>query len=187
MTTLAARESSLDLQRIRADYPVLRRSVNGHPLAYLDNGATSQRPRQVVEAEADFGLLAHSNVHRGVHTLSQRATTAFEAARETVRGFLNARETAEIIFTRGTTEAINLVAQSYARASLKAGDEILIGEAEHHANIVPWQIVCEQTGAELAVAPINERGEIELQRMLKPPPSLQPFYRLRRLRVCLMQ
>jgi len=160
-----------DLQRIRADFPILSRIVNGHPLAYLDNGASSQRPTVVIEAQARYYREHHANVHRGVHTLSQEATAAYEGVREQVRAFIGAASTHEIIFTRGTTEAINLVAQSYARPRLKAGDEILISWLEHHANIVPWQMVCEQTGATLKVAPLNPRGEVDFaafQQLLSP-------------------
>lgn len=160
-----------DVERVRADFPILSREVNGHPLAYLDNGASAQRPRSVIQAEVDYYEHTHANVHRGVHTLSQEATAAFEAAREKTRAFINAASTREIIFTRGTTEAINLVAQSYARPKLRPGDEILVSWLEHHANIVPWQLVCEQTGATLKVAPIDQRGELlveEFERLLSP-------------------
>lgn len=165
------RAAPFDVERVRADFPILSREVNGHPLAYLDNGASAQRPRSVIQAEVDYYEHTHANVHRGVHTLSQEATTAFEAAREKTRAFINAASTREIIFTRGTTEAINLVAQSYARPKLRPGDEILVSWLEHHANIVPWQLVCEQTGATLKVAPIDQRGELlveEFERLLSP-------------------
>jgi len=163
--------AAFDVERVRADFPILAREVNGYPLAYLDNAASSQRPLAVIEAEARYYEQTHANVHRGVHTLSQEATAAFEAVREKVRGFINAGSTREVIFTRGTTEAINLVAQSYARPRLMPGDEILISWLEHHSNIVPWQLVCEQTGAQLKVAPIDERGEIrfeQFERLLSP-------------------
>ncbi len=150
-----------DLAAARADFPILARPIRGKPLVYLDNGASAQRPSAVIEAERRYAEESHANVHRGVHTLSQRATDAFEGARERVRRFLNARSTREIIFTRGTTESINLVAQSYARPRLQAGDEILVTHLEHHANIVPWQMVCDATGARLVVVPINERGEVD--------------------------
>ena len=153
----------LDVERIRGDFPILGTRVHGKPLVYLDNGASAQRPRQVLDAERYYAEHLHANVHRGVHQLSQWATDAFEGARETVRRFLNAASTKEIIFVRGTTEAINLVAQSYARPKIGPGDEIIVSQLEHHANIVPWQIVCEQTGARLVVAPINARGELELE------------------------
>jgi cysteine desulfurase/selenocysteine lyase len=151
--------TALDLVRIRADFPVLNQLVNGHPLAYLDNAASSQRPRCVIDAISRYYERDHANVHRGVHTLSHRATEAHEHAREAVRRFINARDQREIIFTRGTTEAINLVAHSYGQA-LRSGDEILISHMEHHSNIVPWQMVCERTGARLVVVPINQRGEL---------------------------
>ncbi|HUI59881.1 MAG TPA: cysteine desulfurase [Steroidobacteraceae bacterium] len=161
----------LDAERVRKDFPILERTVNGRPLVYLDSGASSQRPQAVLHAVDEYETHSHANIHRGVHALSQAATEAFEGARERVRRFINARSTREIIFVRGTTEAINLVAQSYARPRLKAGDEILISALEHHANIVPWQMVCEQTGASLKVAPINTRGEFlfdEFERLLSP-------------------
>jgi len=160
-----------DLTAVRADFPILARPIRGKPLVYLDNGASSQRPMAVIEAERRYAMETHANVHRGVHTLSQRATDAFEGARERVRRFLNARSTREIIFTRGTTEAVNLVAQSYARPRLQPGDEILVTRLEHHANIVPWQLVCAATGARLVVVPINERGEVDpedVRRLLSP-------------------
>ena len=143
------------------------RTVNGHPLVYLDSAASSQRPLPVLRAVEDYETHSHANVHRGVHALSQAATAAFEGARERVRRFINARSVKEIVFVRGTTEGINLVAQAYARPRLRAGDEILISALEHHANIVPWQMVCEQSGCTLKVAPINRRGELELDAYLK--------------------
>ncbi|MGD9600445.1 MAG: SufS family cysteine desulfurase [Gammaproteobacteria bacterium] len=150
-----------DADRVRADFPLLAERVHRQPLVYFDNAATTQKPRAVIDALDHYYAHDNANIHRGVHTLSQRATTAFEDARETVRGFLNARESAEIVFTRGTTEAINLVAQSYARACLRAGDEILIGEAEHHANIVPWQMLAQQIGTVLKVVPVTPAGELD--------------------------
>ena len=152
----------LEFARYRADFPILAERIHGKPLVYLDNGASSQRPAAVLDAERGYAEHMHANVHRGVHTLSQRATDAYEGARERVRLFLNARSAREIIFTRGTTEAINLVAQAYARPKLAPGDEILITWLEHHANIVPWQMVAAATGARLVVTPINRRGELEL-------------------------
>jgi cysteine desulfurase / selenocysteine lyase len=149
-----------DASRVRRDFPILGSQVNGHPLVYLDSAASSQRPLPVLRAVEDYETHSHANVHRGVHTLSQAATNAFEGARERTRRFLNARSTREIVFVRGTTEAINLVAQSYARPRFGPGDEILISALEHHANIVPWQMVCGQTGCTLKVAPINRRGEL---------------------------
>ena len=152
-----------DIARVRGDFPILSRQVNGRPLAYLDSAASTQRPRAVLAAVEHYETHVHANVHRGVHTLSQLATDAFEAARERVRRYLNAASTHEIIFVRGATEAINLVAQSWGRMSLKTGDEIVISSLEHHANIVPWQMACEATGAKLVVAPINERGELKFE------------------------
>ncbi len=158
-----------EVERVREDFPALRQHVNGKPLIYLDNAATTQKPRSVVEAIRRFYEQDCSNVHRGVHTLSQRATEAYERAREIVRRFLNARSEEEIIFVRGTTEAINLVAHSFGRWRVRAGDEILISAMEHHSNIVPWQILCEMTGARLRVAPITEDGELlveDVERLL---------------------
>lgn len=160
-----------DVARVRRDFPILTRMVNGKPLVYLDSAASAQRPRRVIEAVDQYETHSHANVHRGVHALSQEATEAFEGARDRVRRFINASSTREIIFVRGTTEGINLVAQSYARSRVGKGDEILITALEHHANIVPWQLVCEQTGATLKVAPIDLRGELiyeELEKLLSP-------------------
>ncbi|MFI4891157.1 MAG: cysteine desulfurase [Steroidobacterales bacterium] len=150
----------LDVMRIRQDFPVLWRTVHGKPLAYLDNGASAQRPLAVIAAVDDYERHHHANIHRGVHTLSQEATALFEGARDRVMRFINARSRHEVLFVRGTTEGINLVAQSFARPTLKRGDEILVTHLEHHANIVPWQMVCEQTGARLVVAPIDANGEV---------------------------
>jgi len=153
--------AGLDIEAIRRDFPVLHQKINGKPLVYLDNAASSQRPRAVIDAISRYYEHDHANVHRGVHTLSQRATDAFEGARDVIRRFINARDTKEIIFVRGTTEAINLVAQSFARPKVGAGDEILISGLEHHANIVSWQLLCEQTGATLKVVPITSSGEVD--------------------------
>lgn len=152
-----------EVNRVREDFPILATRVNGRPLVYLDNAATTHKPRQVLYALETFYTTDNANIHRGVHTLSQRATAAFEAARDKVARFLNAADPSEIVFTRGTTEAINLVAQSWGRNNLHAGDEILIGEAEHHANIVPWQMLAAQTGAVLRVARVDDRGELTLE------------------------
>jgi cysteine desulfurase/selenocysteine lyase len=160
---LAPAVPAFDVERVRRDFPILATRVHGHPLVYLDSAASSQRPWQVIRAVEDYERNSHANVHRGVHALSQAATSAFEGARERVRRFVNAGSTREIIFTRGTTEGINLVAQAYARPRLGPGDEILITALEHHSNIVPWQMVCEQTGCALKVAPINRRGELEFE------------------------
>jgi cysteine desulfurase/selenocysteine lyase len=151
----------LDVAALRREFPVLSRMINGRPLCYLDNAASSQRPQFVIDAISRYYETTHANVHRGVHKLSQEATDLFEGAREKLRSFINARSTREVIFVRGTTEAINLVAQSYARPRLQPGDEILISWLEHHANIVPWQMVCEQTGAVLKVIPITRSGEVD--------------------------
>ena len=151
----------LDVAALRREFPVLSRMINGRPLCYLDNAASSQRPQFVIDAISRYYETTHANVHRGVHKLSQEATDLFEGAREKLRRFINARSTREVIFVRGTTEAINLVAQSYARPRLQPGDEILISWLEHHANIVPWQMACEQTGAVLKVIPITRSGEVD--------------------------
>ena len=151
-----------DAASMRRRFPLLTRVVNGHPLAYLDNAASSQRPECVIAALDDYQRRHHANVHRGVHALSQEATALFESARERLVKFINAGSIKEVVFTRGTTEAINLVAQSFARSTLIAGDEILITGLEHHANIVPWQMVCEKTGAKLVVAPIDLDGEVHV-------------------------
>jgi cysteine desulfurase / selenocysteine lyase len=153
-------ESRFDVMSVRGEFPVLARSIHGKPLAYLDNGASAQRPNAVIDAVNDYERHHHANIHRGVHTLSQEATGRYEAARDRLASFIHARSRREVIFVRGTTEGINLVAQSYARPLLERGDEILITYLEHHANIVPWQLVCEQTGAKLVVAPMDEHGEI---------------------------
>jgi cysteine desulfurase/selenocysteine lyase len=151
----------LDVAAIRREFPVLARTVHGKPLCYLDNAASSQRPQRVIDAVSGYYETTHANVHRGVHTLSQEATSLFEGAREKVRRFVNACSTREVVFVRGTTEAINLVAQSYARPRLQPGDEILVSWLEHHANIVPWQMVCEQTGTRLRVIPMTRTGELD--------------------------
>jgi len=154
--------SGFEVEAVRADFPILHQQVHGKPLAYLDSAASAQRPAQVIDAMANYDRHDHANVHRGVHALSQRATEAFEGAREKLRRYINAASTREIIFTRGTTEAINLIAQSWGRANLGDGDEIVVTQMEHHANIVPWQMLCEQTGAALKVIPMTESGELDL-------------------------
>jgi cysteine desulfurase/selenocysteine lyase len=153
----------LDVQRIREDFPILHQRIRGKRLVYLDNAATSQKPQTVIDAITRFYTVENANIHRGVHYLSEQATAAYDQAREKIARFLNARSSAEIIFTRGTTDGINLVAQSYARTFLKTGDEILITGMEHHSNIVPWQLVCEQTGAVLRAAPITDAGELDIE------------------------
>ncbi len=155
----------LDVEAVRRDFPALHQQVNDRPLVYLDSGASSQKPEQVIEALNNYERHDHSNVHRGVHTLSQRATEAYEASRTKVQQFINAGSVKEVVFTRGTTEAINLVAQSYGRANLRSDDEVLITEMEHHANIVPWQLLCEQTGAKLKVVPFDDTGVLEISRL----------------------
>jgi len=159
----------LDVEAVRKDFPILARKVHGQPLVYLDNGATSQKPQVVIDALSRYYAEENSNIHRGVHYLSEYATAAYEGAREKIKRFINAPKSQEIIFVRGTTEAINLVAQSYGRTFLKAGDEIIVSAMEHHSNIVPWQILCEQVGARLRVIPINHDGELvmdEYRRLL---------------------
>ncbi|MEX2376214.1 MAG: cysteine desulfurase [Dehalococcoidia bacterium] len=160
---VAKQPASFDVDILRNDFPILGREINGKPLVYADNAATTQKPRVVIDRVRQYYESENANIHRGVHSLSIEATSAYESARVTVQRFLNAAQSEEIVFTRGTTEAINLVAQSYARPRLRPGDEILISELEHHSNIVPWQMVCEQTGASLMVAPINDRGEIDIE------------------------
>jgi len=164
-------QPAFNVARIREDFPILKEQVHGKPLVYLDNAATTQKPRAVMEAEQRFYLTQCSNVHRGVHYLSEQATRAYEDVRVKVQRFLNAGEAREIIFVRGTTEAINLVASTYGRKHLQAGDEILITAMEHHSNIVPWQMLCEEKGALLRVALINDHGEIlleEFEKLLNP-------------------
>ncbi|MCL4165944.1 UNVERIFIED_CONTAM: hypothetical protein GTU68_022437, partial [Idotea baltica] len=157
---IAKASTQFDVERIRQDFPVLKQTIFEHPLAYLDNGASPQKPQVVIDSISSFYENDYSNVHRGIHTLSQRATDQFEAARNTVKQFINARSQAEIIFTRGTTEAINLVAHSYVRSKCKPGDEVIISAMEHHSNIVPWQLLVETTGINLKIIPINKAGEL---------------------------
>jgi cysteine desulfurase/selenocysteine lyase len=163
--------TALDVDRVRADFPILKRRIHGKPLVYLDNAATTQKPQAVLDALSSYYTGINANVHRGVHELSERATEAYEGGRERVRAFLNAASVREIVFTRNATEGINLVAHSFARPRLQAGDEVLISAMEHHSNIVPWQLACEATGATLTVAPIDDRGELiieEFERRLTP-------------------
>jgi cysteine desulfurase/selenocysteine lyase len=163
--------SSLDVGRIRADFPILHTKVQGKQLVYLDNAATSQKPKAVIEAITQYYERDNANIHRGVHSLSERATAEFEAARKTVQSFLHARRAEEIVFVRGATEAINLIAQTYGRTHVSAGDEVLITAMEHHSNIVPWQLLCDEKRAKLRVAPINDDGELildEFERLLGP-------------------
>ena len=155
--------SRFDIEKIRADFPILNQQIHGKPLVYLDNAATSQKPTQVIDVLDTYYRETNSNIHRGVHSLSEKATAEYESARNKVKEFINAESTQEIVFVHGTTEAINLVAQSFGRSSLTADDEVIISELEHHSNIVPWQILCEQTGAKLNYIPINDAGELILE------------------------
>ncbi len=156
-------ETTFNPHLYRKDFPVLSREVHGKPLVYLDNAASSQMPQQVIDSYAEYHGSYHSNVHRGVHALSQQATDEYEGAREYIRAYINASSTKEVIFTSGATDSINLVAQSYGRTNIKEGDEILITNMEHHANIVPWKMLCEETGAVLKVIPITDKGELDLE------------------------
>ena len=156
-----------DVEQIRNDFPILHQQVNGKPLVYFDNGATAQKPRQVIQAIVDYYERYNANIHRGVHHLSQKATSAYEQARETIKNYLGAASADQIIFTKGTTEGINLVAQTWGRNYLKEGDEIVITAMEHHANIVPWQMVAEETGAVLRVIPMNQQGVLDLDAAAK--------------------
>ena len=157
---ITEKEATWDVERIRADFPVLHQTVNGKPLVYLDNGASSQVPQVVIDRGSKYLEQEHSNIHRGVHYLSQRATTAYEGAREKVKRFINARESRECIFVRGATEGVNLIMYGYGRKFVNSGDEIIISAMEHHANIVPWQMLCEEKGARLRVIPMNDAGEL---------------------------
>ncbi|MYC29787.1 MAG: cysteine desulfurase [Chloroflexi bacterium] len=172
---LSTTANTFDVARIREDFPILKEMINGKPLVYLDNAATSQKPQVVIDALVNYYMTENSNVHRGVHTLSQRATDSYEEARTKVQEFINAKEDKEVIFVRGTTEGINLVAQTYGRENIGPGDEIIISAMEHHSNIVPWQILCEEKGARLKVAPINDDGELlldEFENLLSPRTKL---------------
>ena len=173
----AVREAgaAYDVAALRRDFPILATKVYGKPLVYLDNAASAQKPLAVIDAERDVYERCYANIHRGVHWLSVHATDAYDAAREKTRKFVNAREAHEILFLRGTTEAVNLVAQTYGRRNVGAGDEILITGLEHHSNIVPWQMLCEEKGARLSVVPLDEAGDIDLdtlERMLTPRTKL---------------
>jgi cysteine desulfurase/selenocysteine lyase len=171
MIPTPARATTFDVSRVRADFPILRREVHGRPLVYLDNAATTQKPQQVLDALLRYYAGTNANVHRGVHLLSQLATDEYEAARDKVRAFFNARSVREIVFTRNSTEGINLVARAFGAARVREGDEILISALEHHSNIVPWQLLCTASGARLRVAPIDDRGEVlldELDAMIGP-------------------
>jgi len=164
-SALWASQKAFDVERVRADFPILNERVHGRALVYLDNAATTQKPEAVIEAINHYYRHDNANIHRGVHLLSQRATDAYESARAAVQRFLNAQSSSEIVFVRGATEAINLVAQTYGRSHIVSGDEVLITAMEHHSNIVPWQILCEEKGAKLRVAPVNDRGELLLEKL----------------------
>ena len=173
--TAGNQTSTFDVNKIRADFPILSRTVNGNPLVYLDNGATSQKPQSMIDAIVEYYTTTNSNVHRGVHTLSQQATDGYEGARAKIQQFINAGDDKEIIFTRNTTEGINLVAHSYGRKNIGPGDDIIVSNMEHHSNIVPWQMLCEENGANLLVVPIDDAGELvmeEYQKMLTPKTKL---------------
>ncbi|HWM27455.1 MAG TPA: cysteine desulfurase [Woeseiaceae bacterium] len=161
------RDGVIRIEDARGDFPALSQEINGQPLVWLDSAASAQQPASVIDKVAEYQRHDHANVHRGVHTLSHRATEAYEGARDSLRAFINASSRSEIVFTSGTTAAVNLVAQSFCRPRLKPGDRILVTHLEHHSNIVPWQLVCEQTGAELVVAPIDLNGELQLASMLE--------------------
>jgi cysteine desulfurase/selenocysteine lyase len=171
MTAVAPAKSAFDVAKVRAEFPILRETVHGKPLVFLDSAASGQKPQSVIDAECSLYEHAYANIHRGVYALSLKATDLYEAARAKVRDFLGARDVKEIVFLRGTTEAINLVAQTYGRRNVGAGDEVLISALEHHSNIVPWQMLCEEKGARLLVAPIDDDGQVvleELEKRLSP-------------------
>jgi cysteine desulfurase/selenocysteine lyase len=158
---------ALDVDAIRRQFPVLSREVKGKPLVYFDNAATTQKPKVVIDALIDYYSGYNANIHRGIHSLAEEATAAYESTRDTVQGFINAPAREQVIFTRGTTEGINLVASSWGRQNVKKGDEILISAMEHHSNIVPWYLLCEEKGAVLKVIPFNEDGELDLDAFRK--------------------
>jgi len=160
-------KKTLDVQALREQFPILKREVKGYPLIYLDNAATSQKPQVVIDALVNYYTGYNANIHRGIHTLAEEATAAFEATRDTVRAFINAATREQIIFTRGTTEGINLVAATWGRQNIKAGDEIIISGMEHHSNIVPWQVLCEEKNAVLKVIPVDDNGELIWEEYLK--------------------
>ncbi|MDX9734388.1 MAG: cysteine desulfurase [Thermoanaerobaculia bacterium] len=165
MIDITLTPATFDVETVRADFPILSRKVRGRPLVYLDSANTTQKPEAVIRASDRFYRETNANIHRSTYRLSEEATTAYEGAREKVRRFLNAASTREVVFTRGTTEAINLLASSFGQAFVKAGDEVLITGMEHHSNIVPWQLLCERTGARLRVLPIDDRGELVLEEL----------------------
>ncbi len=175
--SIAAKPASdvFDVERVRADFPILAQKVHGKPLVYLDNAATSQKPRAVIDAISRYYEGTNANIHRAVHHLSEQATEEYEAARKTAQNFINAPSLSEVIFVRGTTEGINLVAQTFGRANIHAGDEVVVTDMEHHSDIVPWQLLCEDRGAKLRVVPINDRGELildEYSKLLGPKTKL---------------
>lgn len=176
MTTLTdVNKTALDIEKIRKEFPVLHQQVNGHPLVYFDNAATSQKPQQVIDALVYYYTRDNANIHRGIHTLAERSTANFEETRKAVQTFIHAAEAEEIIFTSGTTGGINLVAQTFGRQTLQAGDEVIISALEHHSNIVPWQLICEEKGATLKIIPVNGQGEImlgEYRKLLSPKTRL---------------
>ena len=179
MSTLSSQVSTaFDVERIREDFPVLKQTIHGKPLVYLDSAATAQKPFAVIDAIRKFHEVDCANIHRGVHELSQRSTAAYEETRAKARRFLNSRSNSELIFVRGTTEGINLVSNTWGRKNVKEGDEIVISAMEHHSNIVPWQMLCEETGAKLRVIPMNERGELILEeyaKLLSPRTKMVAF------------
>src|SRR3954471_15118637 len=179
MSTLSSQLSTtFDVERIREDFPVLKQSIHGQPLVYLDSAATAQKPFAVIDAIRKFHEVDCANIHRGVHELSQRSTAAYEETRTKTKKFLNSKSKSELIFVRGTTEGVNLVSNTWGRKNVKEGDEIIVSAMEHHSNIVPWQMLCEETGAKLRVIPMNERGELileEYEKLLNPRTKMVAF------------
>src|SRR5690242_7517247 len=179
MSTLSSQVSTtFDVERVREDFPVLKQTIHGKPLVYLDSAATAQKPFAVIDAIRKFHEVDCANIHRGVHELSQRSTAAYEETRTKARRFLNSRSKNELIFVRGATEGINLVASSWGRKNVKEGDEIVITAMEHHSNIVPWQMLCEEKNAKLRVIPMNDRGELileEYEKLLNPRTKMVAF------------
>ena len=179
MSSLSSQVSTtFDVERIREDFPVLKQTIHGKPLVYLDSAATAQKPFAVIDAIRKFHEVDCANIHRGVHELSQRSTAAYEETRSKTKQFLNSKSKSELIFVRGTTEGVNLVSNSWGRKNVKEGDEIIVSAMEHHSNIVPWQMLCEETGAKLRVIPMNERGELileEYEKLLNPRTKMVAF------------
>src|SRR5450432_3493417 len=175
MNVSLTKPKSLDINVSRLEFPILNREVKGRPLIYLDNAATSQKPRQVIDALTQYYNNYNANIHRGIHSLAEEATAAFEATRDTVKDFINAKHREEIIFTRGVTEGINLVAATYGRQNIKEGDEIIISGMEHHSNIVPWQMLCLEKKANLKIIPVDDNGELiisEFEKLITPKTKL---------------